>query len=111
MFSRIELCVRLKIYFFQANEIVGFGGLNYFFLVILSEVATVVPLSFQNISDEYLIFFIFSLRPSNHKFSQNLDVSHFFVSSTIIYDASNQEKTFNIPPKAAFNNVDQKINK
>jgi hypothetical protein len=30
---------------------------------------------------------------------------HFSFSSTIIYDASNQKKKFNITPRAAFNNV------
>jgi len=31
MFSGIGLCVGLKIIFFQANEVVGFGGLNFIF--------------------------------------------------------------------------------
>jgi hypothetical protein len=30
MFSMIGLCVGLKIYFFQANWIAGFAGLNLF---------------------------------------------------------------------------------
>ncbi len=36
MFSRIRLCVRAEILFFQANGIAGFGSLNLFSLVILS---------------------------------------------------------------------------
>jgi hypothetical protein len=31
MFSRVGLFVGLKILFFQANAIVGFGGLNLFY--------------------------------------------------------------------------------
>jgi hypothetical protein len=38
MFSGIELCVDLKIFFFQAIRIARFGGLNlFFFNVLLSE--------------------------------------------------------------------------
>jgi hypothetical protein len=38
MFKRIGFCVGLKMFILQANGIAGFGGLNLFSLVFLSEV-------------------------------------------------------------------------
>jgi hypothetical protein len=36
MFRRLEFCVGLKIFIFQATGILGFGGLEFIFSVILS---------------------------------------------------------------------------
>jgi hypothetical protein len=59
MFGRIGLCVSLITFFFQANEIVGFGGLNFYFLIILREliVQCVITIYIQGFST-FLVHFV-----------------------------------------------------
>jgi hypothetical protein len=81
MFNRIGLGIGLKIFFAQANWIPGFGGLNLFFLVILSQITVqCVKLFTDKILAHYLctllshIFFMYlKLSLARVKFPSKVD--------------------------------------